>query len=219
MVAGDLVNTASRIQSAAQPGQVFVGESTARAAEASIVYEDAGVHELKGKSKPVQLFRAVRVVAGSLGALRASGLEAPFVGRDRELRLIKDLFHGSAEERKAQLVSVTGIGGIGKSRLSWEFEKYVDGLAETSLWHRGRCLSYGEGVAYWALVDMVKMRCRIAEEEDSASALSKMHSTLEAFVSDAKERAWIEPRLAHLLGLDGRSSAPGTSPRGIGPAR
>jgi hypothetical protein len=150
----------------------------------------------------VQLYRAVRVVAGSLGAQRSSTLEAPFVGRDRELRMIKELLHASGEERKAQLVSVTGIAGIGKTRLSWEFEKYVDGLAETTLWHRGRCLSYGEGVAYWALVDMVKMRCRIAEEE-GADAFGKLHSTIEAFVSDPEEQRWIEPRLAHLLGLDG----------------
>jgi len=203
MVAGDLVNTASRIQSAAEPGRVFVGESTMRASEASIVYEDAGEHEMKGKAEPMRLHRAVRVVAGSLGALRQSGLEAPFVGRDRELRMIKELFHGSAEERKAALVSVTGIAGIGKSRLSWEFEKYVDGLAEVSLWHRGRCLSYGEGVAYWALVDMVKMRCRIAEEEDSASAMGKLRATIEEFIADAQEREWVEPRLSHLLGLDG----------------
>jgi len=203
MVAGDLVNTASRIQSAAEPGRVFVGESTMRASEASIVYEDAGEHEMKGKAEPMRLHRAVRVVAGSLGALRQTGLEAPFVGRDRELRMIKELFHASAEEGKAALVSVTGIGGIGKSRLSWEFEKYVDGLADDSLWHRGRCLSYGEGVAYWALVDMVKMRCRIAEEEDGASALLKLRATIEEFISDPKERQWVEPRLAHLLALDG----------------
>jgi len=203
MVAGDMVNTASRIQSAARPGEVYVGESTARAAEASIVFEDAGLHELKGKAEPVALLRAVRVVAGSLGAQRSSGLEAPFVGRDRELRLIKELFHSSAEEGKAALVSVTGIAGIGKSQLSWEFEKYVDGLAEESLWHRGRCLSYGEGVAYWALVDMVKMRCRIAEDEDSASAQAKLRSTIEEFVPEAEERRWVEPRLAHLLALEG----------------
>ncbi len=203
MVAGDMVNTASRIQSAAQPGQVYVGESTARAAEASVVFEDVGIHELKGKAEPVRLLRAVRVVAGSFGALRPSGLEAPFVGRDRELRLIKELFHTSAEERRAGLVSVTGIAGIGKSRLSWEFEKYVEGLAGSSLWHRGRCLSYGEGVAYWALVDMVKMRCRIAEDEESASAAAKLRSTIEEFIPDANERRWVEPRMAHLLALDG----------------
>ncbi len=203
MVAGDLVNTASRIQSAAEPGHVFVGDSTMHASEASVVYEDAGDHEMKGKAEPMHLWRAVRIVAGSSGSMRSLGLEAPFVGRDRELRMIKELFHASAEESKASLVSVTGIGGIGKSRLSWEFEKYIDGLVNVTLWHRGRCLSYGEGVAYWALVDMIKMRCGIAEEEDSASALLKLRSTIEDFIPDAEERKWVEPRLSHLLALEG----------------
>ena len=165
-VAGDLVNTASRVQSVAEPGMVFVGESTKRATEAAIAYEDAGVHELKGKAESLALFRALRVIAGRKGAMRSLGLEAPFVGRDRELRLVKELFHGSADEKKAQLVSVTGIAGIGKSRISWEFEKYIDGLAENAHWHRGRCLSYGDGVAYWALAEMVRMRADIAEDED-----------------------------------------------------
>ena len=106
---------------------------------------NGGVHELKGKAEPVPLFRALRVTAGRAGALKAEGLEAPFVGRERELRLVKELFHAAAEETKANLVSVVGIAGIGKSRLSWEFEKYIDGLAGDIWWHRGRCLSYGGG--------------------------------------------------------------------------
>jgi class 3 adenylate cyclase/tetratricopeptide (TPR) repeat protein len=207
MVAGDLVNTASRIQAAAPPGEVYVGEATARASEAAIEYRDAGSHELKGKAEPVKLLRAVRVVAGSLGAQRSSILEAPFVGRDRELRLVKELLHACTDERKAQLLSVTGIAGIGKSRLSWEFEKYVDGLAETSLWHRGRCLSYGEGVTYWALADMVRMRCRIAEEDQPGPARDKLRSTLEEFIPEEEERRWIEPRLGLLLGLDGTADS------------
>jgi class 3 adenylate cyclase len=202
MVAGDLVNTASRIQASAQPGTLLVGESTKRASEAAIAYEEAGDHELKGKAEPVALWRALRVVAGSRGAMRSATLEAPFVGRDRELRLLKELFHSSAEEEKAQLVSVTGIAGIGKTRVSWEFEKYIDGLAARAWWHRGRCLSYGDGVAYWALAEMVRMRCDIVEDEEPASALSKLRSTLEEHLPDAEERAWVEPRLAHLLGLE-----------------
>src|SRR5919201_1777124 len=98
MVAGDLVNTASRIQAAADPGAVLVGEATKRLTDVSVAYEDAGLHELKGKAEPVPLFRALRVVAGVGGTLKSSGLEAPFVGRDRELRLIKELFHTSADE-------------------------------------------------------------------------------------------------------------------------
>ena len=201
MVAGDLVNTASRVQSAADPGAVFVGESTRRATEQTIVYADAGSFELKGKEGLTPLWKAERVVSGLRGSLKSQGLEAPFVGRDRELRQIKDLFHGCADERKAHLVSVTGIAGIGKSRLAWEFYKYFDGIAETVYWHRGRCLSYGEGVTYWALADMVRMRCRIGEEEEPASAKAKLHATLEEHILDTEERDFLEPRLAHLLGL------------------
>ncbi len=201
MVAGDLVNTASRIQSAAEPGAVFVGEATRRATEQTIVYEDAGHFELKGKEGLTPLWRAQRVVSGLRGSLKSVGLEAPFVGRDRELRQMKDLFHTSADERKPHLVSVTGVAGVGKSRLAWEFYKYFDGIAETVYWHRGRCLSYGEGVTYWALADMVRMRCRISEEEEPTSALAKLRATLEEHILDAEERAFLEPRLAHLLGL------------------
>jgi class 3 adenylate cyclase/tetratricopeptide (TPR) repeat protein len=202
MVAGDLVNTASRIQAAAEPGSVFVGESTKRATEAAVAYADAGAHELKGKAEPVPLFRALRITAGRAGALKAEGLESPFVGRDRDLRLVKELFHASAEEKKAQLVSVVGIAGIGKSRLSWEFEKYIDGLAGDLWWHRGRCLSYGEGVAYWALAEMVRMRCGIIEEEEPASGLEKLRATIDEHIPDAEERRWVTPRLSHLLGLE-----------------
>jgi class 3 adenylate cyclase/tetratricopeptide (TPR) repeat protein len=207
MVAGDMVNTASRIQSAAEPGAVFVGESTKRSTDATIVFEPAGEHELKGKVGLTPLWRAIRVIAGARGTLKSTGLEPPFVGRDRELRLVKELFHASTDEGKAHLVSVTGIAGIGKSRLSWEFYKYFDGLERLHLYHRGRCISYGEGVAYWALAEMVKMRCRIAEEEGPTSAVAKLRSTLEEFVPDPEERAWVEPRLAHLLGLEERAAA------------
>ena len=202
MVAGDLVNTASRIQSAAEPGSVLVGEVTRRATEQAIVYESAGEEELKGKAEPVALWRALRVVSGVGGQLKSAGLEAPFVGREQELKLIKELFHDYAAERKAHLVSVTGIAGIGKSRLAWEFYKYFDGIVEQVYWQRGRCLAYGEGVAYWALADMVRMRCRISEDEEPASARLKLQATLEEHLLDPEERAFVEPRLAHLLGLD-----------------
>ncbi len=207
MVAGDMVNTASRIQSAAPPGAVFVGETTRRATEATIGYEDAGNFELKGKAGLVPLWRALRLIAGSRGTLKAQGMEAPFVGRDRELRMAKDLYHASTEERKAHLLSVIGIAGIGKSRLVWEFYKYFDGLVDDAFWHRGRCLSYGEGVTYWALAEMVRMRARIAEEEDPASALEKLRATIRENVPDPDEQRWIEPRLAHLLGLEDRTAA------------
>ena len=201
MVAGDLVNTASRVQSVAEPGTVYVGETTRRATEQTIVFAEAGAFELKGKEGLTPLWQALRVVSGARGTLKSTGLEAPFVGRDGELRRIKDLFHASADESRAHLVSVTGIAGIGKSRLAWEFYKYFDGLPQLTYWHRGRCLAYGEGVAYWALADMVRMRCRIAEDEEQGSARAKLHAALEEHLSDADERAFVEPRLAQLLGL------------------
>ena len=87
---------------------MLVGEATRRATEATIVYEDAGLHELKGKAGLVPAWRALRVVSGARGTLKSQGLEAPFVGRDRELRLIKDLFHDSESGGRAHLISVTG---------------------------------------------------------------------------------------------------------------
>jgi class 3 adenylate cyclase/tetratricopeptide (TPR) repeat protein len=202
LVAGDLVNTASRVQSAAEPGTVLVGESTRRASEASVVYEDAGSFDLKGKSEQVPLWRALRVAAGVGGRRRSEGLEPPFVGRDRELRLIKDLYHSSAELGRSHLVSALGIAGIGKSRLAWELFKYLDGLTELTYWHRGRCLSYGDGVTYWALAEMARERFHIAEGEDAQTAREKLSTALADFVPDDEERQWIEPRLAHLLGLE-----------------
>jgi predicted ATPase/class 3 adenylate cyclase len=205
MVAGDLVNTASRVQSLADPGSVLVGEVTRRATDQTVAYEDAGSHELKGKVGLTPLWRALRIVSGARGSLKSAGLEAPFVGRDRELRQVKELFHACADEGRAHLVSITGIAGIGKSRLGWEFYKYFDGIAQITYWHRGRCLSYGEGVTYWALADMVRMRARIAEDEDEASALAKLAAVVEEHLADPAECRFVEPRLAHLLGLEDES--------------
>jgi class 3 adenylate cyclase/tetratricopeptide (TPR) repeat protein len=201
MVAGDLVNTASRIQSVAEPGSVFVGDATRRATEQTVAYEPAGEHELKGKGGRAPLWRAQRIVSARRGELRSDGFEPPFVGRERELRQVKELFHASAEERKAHLVSITGIAGIGKSRLAWEFYKYFDGIVETVYWHRGRCLAYGEGVTYWALADMVRMRCQIAEDEQPDVIVEKLGATLIEHLLDADERRFVERGLAQLLGV------------------
>ena len=130
MVAGDLVNTASRIQSVAEPGTVLVGESTRRATEQTIVYEDAGAHELKGKDG---LTAALAGAARRLGRPRLA--EVARASRRRSSAATASCARSRssstprADERKAHLVSVTGIAGIGKSRLAWEFYKYFDGLA------------------------------------------------------------------------------------------
>ncbi len=201
MVLGDTVNSASRVQGAAEPGTVLVDEATWRASSGAIAFESVGALELKGKANALNAWRALRVVAQRKGLGRAERLEPPFVGREEEIRLIKDTLHATGREQRARLMSVTGIPGIGKSRLAWEFLKYVDGLAETVYWHQGRSRAYGEGITFGALGEMVRMRAGILETEDSVSSLEKLRSVLDRFVTDAEERQWIEPHLAHLLGL------------------
>ncbi len=207
LVVGDRVNTASRTQSAADPGTVFVDKVTRELSSAAIAYEDAGEHVVKGKAEPLHLWRAVRVVAAVGGAQRERGVEAPLLGRDGDLRLLKELFHGAHERGATQLVAISGEAGVGKSRLLWELEKYVDGLADTVLWHAGRCLSYGDGVAYWALAEMVRQRLGIAEEASPRDALGKLTVGLDRWVSDAADREFLLPRLGVLLGV----SEPGLS--------
>jgi hypothetical protein len=201
MVAGDAVNTASRVQSAAEPGSVLVDAATQRLAAAGVGFADAGEHHLKGKAEPARLWRAVRVLAGVGGVRRLDGLEAPLIGRDAELRMIKELFHAAADRRVPRLVVVSGPAGVGKSRLGWEFDKYVDGLVEPVWWHRGRCLSYGEGVAFWALAEIVRQRLGIAEEDPPGVAAGKLAAGLDRFVPEAGERALAGVRLGRLLGV------------------
>jgi class 3 adenylate cyclase/tetratricopeptide (TPR) repeat protein len=201
LVVGDSVNTAARVQSVADPGTVFVDEITRQVTAAAIGYEDAGEHVVKGKTKPLRLWRAARVVAGIGGTQREQGLQAPLVGRDPDLRLLKELFHGGIARKAARLVAVTGAAGVGKSRLLRELEIYADGLADTFLWHSGRCLSYGDGVAYWALAEMVRQRLAIAEEASAEEASEKLVLGLARWVPDAGEREFLAPRLGALLGV------------------
>ena len=202
MVAGDLVNTAARLQGVAEAGTVLVGEATRRAAERAVVFEPLGEHSLKGKTSPVPAWRAVRVVAQRGGQGRADSLEAPFVGRDEELRQLKDVLHAVGREARPRLVSITGPGGIGKSRLVWELEKYVDGVSEPIYWHRGRSPSYGEGVTFWALGEMVRRRARLTEDDDEATTRERIGATLDEYVTDAAERERIGPALLSLLGVE-----------------
>ncbi|MGD0811386.1 MAG: AAA family ATPase, partial [Acidimicrobiales bacterium] len=201
MVAGDAVNTAARIQAEADPGCVLVDEATRRLAASAIAFSDAGEHSLKGKSESAQLWRAVRVVSGLAGSQRNDRLEAPLCGRDAELRALRDLFHASVDHGQARLVLVSGTAGVGKSRLGWELEKHVDGLAGNVLWHRGRCLSYGDGAAFWALTEMVRQRVGIAEEDPSEIAAAKLAESLASFIQDPVERTYVGVRLGRLLGL------------------
>jgi class 3 adenylate cyclase len=211
MVAGDPVNTAARIQSTASPGEVWVDETTRSFTSSVIAFEDAGSHAMKGKAEPMPLWRVRAVVAGAGGVLRDDGLEPQLVGRDRELRLVKEVFHRIEETLRPGLLVIDGEAGVGKSRLGWEFFKYIDGFEANVLWHRGRCLSYGDGVAYYALAEAVRGRLAIiaGSEDDELDNRQLLQRALTDLVpDDAVERDWLQPRLAALLGLESGASYP-----------
>ena len=201
LIIGDIVNTASRLQSVADPGTVLAGASTVQLADKAVEFAAMGSRTLKGKAEPVEVWQAVRVVAGRGGDRRSDQLSPPFVGRDGELRLLKDQLHATGMERRSRLVSIVGQGGIGKSRLVEELRNYLDGISEDIYWHQGRSPAYGDGLTFWSLGEMVRSRCGIAEVDDPHKALTKLRTALTEYVSDGDDRAWMEPRLAGLLGL------------------
>ena len=202
MVVGDLVNTAARLQSVALPGTVLAGEATMRTASAAIAFEPAGELTLKGKAAPVPAWRALRIVAQVGGRNRSDMLEAPFVGRDEELRLLKDLFHATGREKRARLVSVIGPAGIGKTRLASEFLKYADGLVDDTYWHEGRSPAQADGITFWALGEMIRRRAGLLEADDEPTTRARVGEMVHRWVGDEKERLWIEPALLALLGLE-----------------
>ena len=165
------------------PGSVLVGEPTKRASEAAVAYDDAGEHDAEGQG------RAGSAVAGAprrRGSARVAPLDWPrgAVRRSRPRAASSSRSSSTPPPTRGarNSCSINGIAGIGKSRLAWEFEKYIDGLARETYWHRGRCLSYGDGVAYWALAEMVRMRCGIAEDEEPATARDKLRLSLSEYL-------------------------------------
>src|SRR4051812_31069534 len=189
MVAGDAVNTAARIQAKADPGEVWVDEQTRALTSAAIAFAPAGTHELKGRSEAVALFRATAVMGVVGGQGRDLGVEAPLVGRRRELGLLKELFQAAAEDGRGRLLLVTGSPGVGKTRLGWELQKYSDGLSATVWFHWGRCPAYGDGVAYSALSAALRRRIGTDETTDPASAQrERLRRHLAEIVPDAQER-------------------------------
>ena len=209
MVAGDAVNTASRVQSVATAGQVWVDETTRLLTSSAISYLDVGSHQLKGKADPVPLWSVRAVVAAVGGAQRADGLEAPLVGREREMRLVKEAFHGVEESGRAGMLVVSADPGVGKSRVGWEFFKYVDGLRRQVAWHSGRCVAYGEGLAFYALAEAVRARLRALaadpsvdrDDQDVLDPALLLDRGLARLPIGEDERSWLLPRLGVLLGV------------------
>jgi class 3 adenylate cyclase/tetratricopeptide (TPR) repeat protein len=146
LVTGDAVNVAARLEQAAQPGEVLIAEDTLRLVRSAVEVGPERALELKGKAEPVAAYALV-AVTGELERRFAS----PMVGRTRELRRLGDAFAQAVHDRSCQLFTVLGSAGVGKSRLAAEFLV----SAEAAVF-RGRCLSYGEGITYWPVVEVIK---------------------------------------------------------------
>ena len=193
MVAGDVINTAARIQSAAPVDGILVGEHTFKATERQIDYREIEPIEAKGKADPVPVWEALEA-RSRLGIDLGGAGKAALVGRDRELDLLVDTLTRSRRERSTQLVTLVGVPGIGKSRLVHELLRIVDEDDELITWRQGRCLPYGEGVSYWALGEIVKAQAGILESDSADPAAAKLEDAV-ARLPDEGERAWVARHL------------------------
>jgi class 3 adenylate cyclase/tetratricopeptide (TPR) repeat protein len=210
MAAGDVVNAAARLQSAAPVNGVLVGETTYRATRDVIDYVEREPVVAKGKSEPVAVWEAVQV-RSRLG-MDVERAALPIVGRTRELGVIVDAFARARAEREPQLINLVGVPGIGKSRLVTEFFSRLEDDPELVWWRQGRALPYGEGVSFWALAEIVKAQAGIDQNDDEATATAKLRASVDALVEE-EERAWVLEHLLPLVGADrvhgsGGESAP-----------
>ena len=204
MVTGDLVNVAARLQTKAPLGGVLVDATTAARAAAAATFEPVSALTLKGRSGRLAAFRVEGEASGPV--IRSRGAHAgEFVGREREFRELTDLLTGVMRDKRSRLVSVTGVAGIGKSRLTWELGNWVDALDEAVAWHEGWAPAYGEGIAFAPVAQMVRRRIRIPDGAPPELARRQLSTALGEFVPDEGERRWIEPRLATLLTLEGEA--------------
>ncbi|MFL6013159.1 MAG: AAA family ATPase, partial [Gaiellaceae bacterium] len=203
MVAGDVVNTASRLQSSAPTNGILVGESTFRATRHVIDYRDHASVEAKGKAEPVPVWEVAEAKARV--GVDVSGPGTALVGRERERDLLLSTFDRVRREPSTQLVTIAGVPGIGKSRLCAELYDELEREAELTNWRRGRSLPYGEGGALWAFAEMVKAQAGILESDGAADAERKLHEALAATL--AEDAAWVEERLRPLVGLRGEPGA------------
>jgi class 3 adenylate cyclase/tetratricopeptide (TPR) repeat protein len=199
LVLGDAVNVAARLEQAAAPGEVLLGEPTWRLVRDAVRVEPVAPLALKGKRQAVAAFRLLSVTPDAPGHARR--LDAPMVGRERPLRLLRDAFEAAAAERACHLVTVLGAAGVGKSRLAAEL---VAGVGRRATVLRGHCLSYGEGVTYWPVTELLRAAAGLTDADGPDAARAK----LAALLAGEERAALVVERLAGLLGL----AEPGDSP-------
>ncbi len=205
MVAGDVVNTAARMQAAAPVDAVLVGETTYWATRDAVRYRDAAPVQAKGKVEPVPVWEAVEAIA-RYGVDVAEQARTPLVGRERELEFLRSILGRVREERSAQLVTLVGVPGLGKSRLVGELFQMVDSQPELTTWRQGRCLPYGESVTFWALGEIVKAEAAILETDAAAQAERKLNDAVARLVPEESEARWLVAELRALVGLTGDGS-------------
>src|SRR3954470_17678715 len=185
---GDPVNTAARLEQAAPANEVLIGELTYRLVRDAVEVEPVDPLELKGKAEPVRAYR-LKAVRGEES--RASRQDMPLVGRQAELGVIRASFDEAAESESPRMLTVIGDAGVGKSRLIREFVDIVSAGATVA---RGRCLSYGEGITFWPLVEIIRAAAEIQEDDPPPAARQK----LRALVGDADVAA----QIASIAGLN-----------------
>jgi class 3 adenylate cyclase len=195
-VAGDVVNTAARLQSASPVGAVLVGEETYIGTRGSIEYRPAQPIVAKGKEAPIQAWLALRATA-AIGERPAA--QVPMIGRDRELGVLTGVWERVVDEGRSHFVTVFGPAGIGKSRIALELAQFVAGQGARVV--RGRSTPYGASTAYGAFGQQIKQTARIFDSDDATEARDKLADALASLAGPAaaEEHA---PNLAVLLGLD-----------------
>ena len=201
MASGDVVNTAARLQSAAPINSILTDETTYRATRQAIEYGDAPSVEAKGKADPISVWEATGA-RSRFGVDVTHHARAELVGRGRELAVLREAFERARHERTPLLVTLVAVPGMGKSRLVYELSQIADADPELVTWRQGRCLAYGDGVAFWALAEIVKAQAGIHERDTEEEAAGKLHSTVEDAVADESDARWIESHLRPLVGLE-----------------
>jgi class 3 adenylate cyclase/tetratricopeptide (TPR) repeat protein len=200
MVAGDVMNTGARLQAAAAPGGILVGEQTFWATERVIEYGEVEPVTAKGKAEPIPAWQAIQERSRyGIDLARPGG--AKLIGRERELDVLADALARARADRTPELVTLVGVPGIGKSRLVWELFGLIEQIPDLIYWRQGRCLPYGDGITFWALGEMAKAHAGVLESDSSAQAEEKLHRTTAGLLPDERESHWVEGHLRPLVGL------------------